>query len=49
MGVLIGPGARTVEIYHPGREPVVFTDLGTVVLEPEMPGFVLELVPFFEA
>ncbi len=49
LGVLIDPESRTVEVYRPGREPQIFTDPGTVTLGPELPGFVLDCGPIFEA
>lgn len=49
LGVLIDPEHRTVEVYRPGQEPAVFTDPGTVALDPELAGFALELAPVFIA
>ncbi len=49
LGVLIDPESRTVEVYRPGRELQIFTDPGTVTLGPELPGFVLDFGPIFEA
>jgi len=49
VGVLIDPESRTVEVYRPAREPQLFTDPKTVALDPELPGFVLDLRPLFDA
>jgi Uma2 family endonuclease len=48
IGVLIDPYARTVEVYRPGQEPARHEDPERVALDPELPGFVLELGPVFE-
>ncbi len=48
IAVLIDPYARTVEVYRPGREVEVHRDPERVVLDPQLPGFVLELGPVFE-
>jgi len=48
IGVLIDPYTRTVEVYRPGREPERHEDPERVALDPELPGFVLELGPVFE-
>ena len=48
LGVLIDPDERTVEIHRSGQEAVVFADPRTIALDPELPGFVLELAPIFE-
>jgi Uma2 family endonuclease len=48
LGVLIDPDSRTAEVYRPGQEPQVFTDPKILVLDPELPGFALELAPIFE-
>jgi hypothetical protein len=49
LGVLIDPEARTVEIYRPGREAQLLTDPKTVALDPEVPGFTLDLDLIFAA
>jgi Uma2 family endonuclease len=48
IGVLIDPYTRAVEVYRPGREPERREDPERVALDPELPGFVLELGPVFE-
>ncbi len=48
IGVLIDPYSRTVEVYRPGREPERHENPERVALDPELPGFVLELRPVFE-
>jgi len=47
LGVLIDPAGRTVEIYRQGQEPRLLADPGIVTLDPELPGFVLDLGPIF--
>ncbi len=47
IAVLIDPVGRTVEVYPPGREPKTHRDPTTVTLDPELPGFVLDLEPIF--
>jgi Uma2 family endonuclease len=48
IGVLIDPYTRAVEVYRPGQEPERREDPERVALDPELPGFVLELGPVFE-
>jgi Uma2 family endonuclease len=45
VGVLIGPYGRAVEVYRPGRQPQRYEDPDRVVLDPELPGFVLGFGP----
>jgi Uma2 family endonuclease len=47
IGVLIDPYTRTVEVYRPGREPERYENPDRVALDPELPGFELELGPVF--
>lgn len=47
IAVLIDPDGRGVEVYRPGREPETHRNPKTVTLDPELPGFVLELEPLF--
>jgi Uma2 family endonuclease len=47
-GVLIDPYQRMVEVYRPGRDPETHTD-ATVALDPELPGFALDLKPIIGA
>ena len=49
LGVLIDPEVRIVEIYRHGREAQLLTDPKTVALDPELPGFTLDLDPIFAA
>ncbi len=48
IAVLIDPYARTVEVYRPGREVEVYREAERVALDPELPGFELDLRPVFE-
>ena len=43
IAVLIDPEARTVEVYRPGREPERHEGARSVRLDPELPGFALDL------
>jgi Uma2 family endonuclease len=45
--VLVDPEQRTVEEYRPAGEPKTYRDPDTVALDPELPGFALELEPIF--
>ncbi len=49
IAVLIDPYARTVEVYRPAREVEVYQDPERIALDPELPGFELDLRPVFEA
>jgi Uma2 family endonuclease len=49
IAVLIDRDTRRVEVYGPGRGPDVLLDPDRVSLEPELPGFVLDLGPILEA
>jgi Uma2 family endonuclease len=48
IGVLIDPYERAVEVYRPGQEPERHENPERVALDPELPGFELELGPVFE-
>jgi len=48
IGVLVDPYERTVEIYRPGQEPKRHENPERVALDPELPGFEMELGPVFE-
>jgi Uma2 family endonuclease len=48
VGVLIDPTTRTVEVYRPQRELERHDNPERISLDPELPGFVLELGPVFE-
>ena len=48
LGVLVVPQSRTVEVYRPNSSPQILADPRTVALNPELPGFVLDLAPIFE-
>jgi len=47
MAVLIDPQTQAIEIYRPGRAPEQRREEQSVALDPELPGFVLELGPIF--
>jgi len=49
VAVLIDPDERMVEIFRPGREPEMHNNPATVALDPELPGFMLELAPLIGA
>jgi len=48
VGVLSDPTTRTVEVYRPQRELERHDNPERISLDPELPGFVLELGPVFE-
>jgi Uma2 family endonuclease len=48
LGVLIDPYRRAVEIYRPGAPVERYEGVQQVPLDPELPGFTLELEPLFE-
>ncbi len=48
IGILIDPYTRTVEVYRPLQEPERHENPDRVALDPELPGFVLELGPVFD-
>lgn len=48
IAVLVGPYGRMVEVYRPGREPEYHPGPATLALDPDLPGFVLDLRPLFE-
>jgi Uma2 family endonuclease len=48
LGVLIDPYRRAVEIYRPGAPVERYEGVEQVPLDPELPGFTLELEPIFE-
>jgi Uma2 family endonuclease len=48
IAVLIDPRPRTVEIHRPGKRLETLVDPVTVALDPELPGFELELAPIFD-
>jgi Uma2 family endonuclease len=48
VAVLIDPYQRAVEVYRPQHEPEKHTGSQAVTLDPEMPGFSLDIAPFFE-
>ncbi|WP_322800920.1 Uma2 family endonuclease, partial [Thermoflexus sp.] len=47
LGVLIDPYGRVVEVYRPGGRVERYEGVEAVSLDPELPGFVLELGPVF--
>jgi Uma2 family endonuclease len=48
LGVLIDPYRQAVEIYRPGAPVERYEGVERVPLDPELPGFTLELEPIFE-
>jgi Uma2 family endonuclease len=48
LGVLIDPYRQAVEIYRPGAPVERYEGVQQVPLDPELPGFILELEPIFE-
>jgi Uma2 family endonuclease len=48
LGVLIDPYRQAVEIYRPGAPVERYEGVERVPLDPELPGFILELEPIFE-
>ncbi len=48
VGVLIDPYRRAVEVYRPGVPVERYEGAERVSLDPELPGFTLELEPIFE-
>jgi len=47
VAVLIDPYERTVEVFRPNRETVIHRSPSPIALDPELPGFALELEPIF--
>lgn len=47
LAVLIDPEGQAVELYRPGREAQQYRDTGRIALDPELPGFSLELASIF--
>jgi Uma2 family endonuclease len=47
IAVLIDSYDRIVKVWRPEREPEVHGDPKTVTLDPELPGFILDLEPIF--
>ena len=43
IAVLVDPHDRNVEIHRPGRDPEIHANPAVVPLDPELPGFVLDL------
>lgn len=48
LAVLIDPEAKAVELYRRGRESECYREPVRVALDPELPGFSLDLNPIFE-
>ncbi len=48
LAVVVAPQNRSVEVYRPGASRRVVSAPRTAALDPELPGFVLDLVPIFE-
>jgi Uma2 family endonuclease len=49
IAVLIDPCERRAEVHRPGREPEIHTNPRAAALDPELPGFALDLGAIFEA
>lgn len=47
IATLVDAESRVVEVYRPGQEPERHKDVNAVSLDPDLPGFVLELGPVF--
>ncbi|GBD09296.1 hypothetical protein HRbin22_01546 [Candidatus Thermoflexus japonica] len=47
LGVLIDPYGRVVEVYRPGGRVERYEGVERIALDPELPGFVLELESIF--
>ncbi|MDR7386857.1 MAG: Uma2 family endonuclease [Armatimonadota bacterium] len=47
VAVLVDPYAASVEVYRPGSEPQLYQGVQRVRLDPELPGFELDLAPVF--
>jgi Uma2 family endonuclease len=47
LGVLVNPQDRALEIYRPGLDPERLGIPESVKLDPELPGFVLDMEPIF--
>jgi Uma2 family endonuclease len=47
LAVLIDPSEQTVDAYRRGREPEIHRNPQAVALDPELPGFILDLEPIF--
>jgi Uma2 family endonuclease len=48
LAVLIDPQSRAVEVYGPSREPQVQEQAESLLLDPVLPGFTLDLGPIFD-
>lgn len=47
LAVLIDPESRVVEVYRPNRTPQRYDGTAPLPLDPELPGFSLEVQPLF--
>jgi len=47
LGWLLDPTSRTAYVYRPGAEVQVFENASSLDASPELPGFVLDLVPIW--
>ena len=43
LGLLVDRKNRTVSVYRPGASPVVLENPSSVVCDPELPGFALQM------
>jgi len=48
LGWLIDPKTRQVHVYRPGKTPGVLDNLRSISGDPELPGFVLDLILVWE-
>ncbi len=48
LGWLIDPESRRVQVYRPQQPPVVMTDIEQIAADPELPGFVLNLIKLWQ-
>src|SRR5207245_10043697 len=47
LALIIDPQAHTVEVHRAAGETQILRDARTISLDPQLPGFVLDLRPFF--
>ncbi len=48
LAVLVTPHARTVEVSRPGQVSRVISEARSLALDPDLPGFVLDLAPLYD-
>ncbi len=47
LGVLVDPYELTLEIFRPGKDPILAREIAVVSLHPELDGFELETAALF--